>query len=155
MSASPRELFERWIDAVNRQDHAALRTMLHPDYVDEMPQSGERTVGVDNLIAILENYPSMDQMRDAMENPQLIGADDRWVMTPNFRVVQVVGDSEVFTVTGAVRYPDGSYWHLIVIARLKDGLIHRTTSFYAPDFPAPEWRAKWVERMKDHRVSDT
>ena len=154
MSESPRALFERWLDAVNRQDHAALRTMLHPDYADEMPQSGERTVGVDNLIAMLENYPGMDQMRDAMENPQLIGAEDKWVMTPNFRVVQVEGDADVHTVTAAVRYPDGSYWHMIVIARLKDGLIHRTTSFYAPDFPAPEWRAQWVERMEDHRISD-
>jgi hypothetical protein len=128
--------------------------MLHPDYVDEMPQSGERTVGVENLIGMLQNYPGMDEMRDAMENPQLIGTEDRWVMGPNFRVVQVEGSSDVYTVTGAVRYPDGSYWHMIVIARLKDGLIHRTTSFYAPDFPAPEWRAQWVERMEDHRISD-
>jgi SnoaL-like domain len=151
MSESPRALFERWLEAVNRQDHAALRTMLHPDYVDEMPQSGERTVGVENLIAMLEKYPNLDQM--AMENTQLIGADDRWIMTPNFRVVQVEGDADVFTATAAVRYPDESYWHMIVIARLKDGLIHRTTSFYAPDFDAPEWRAPWVERMEDHRIS--
>ena len=153
-TGSARSLVERWLDAMNRQDFVAIRSMMHPDFVDEMPQSGERTVGADNLIATLQNYPGVDQMRDAMQNPQLLGAEDRWVMGPNFRVVQVVGDADSYTATAAVRYPDGSYWHMIVIARLKDGLIHRTTTFYAPDFDAPEWRASWVERMEDHRISD-
>ena len=54
----------------------------------------------------------------------------------------------VYTVTARARYPNGSHWYMIVIARMKDGLVHRTTSFYAPGFPAPEWRAQWVERMQ-------
>ena len=70
-------------------------------------------------------------------------------------MVLPVGQAEVYTVTARARYPDGSHWYMIVIARMKDGLIHRTTSFYAPEFPAPEWRAQWVERMTEQRSTST
>jgi len=146
--STPRQLFDRWIEAVNKQDRNALAAVLHPDYIDEMPQSGERTRGAANLFAILDNFPRFDEMRDSVSMAQLIGAEDRWVITPNFTVVQVVGDAEVYTITGRATYPDGLHWYMIVLARLKDGLIHRTTSFYAPELPAPEWRSQWVERME-------
>jgi len=94
------------------------------------------------------NYPRFNEMRNNISEAELIGAEERLVIAPSFRVVQVVGQAEVYTDTARARYPDGSYWYMIVIARMKDGLIHRTTSFYAPEFPAPEWRAQWVERME-------
>jgi len=147
MTDSPRKLFDRWMEAVNKQDRETLAAVLHPDYTDEMPQSGERTRGTVNLFAILDSYPRFEEMRDNLSETELIGAEEHWVLTPSFRMVQVVGEAEVYTVTARARYPDGSNWYLIVLARLKDGLIHRTTTFYAPEFPAPEWRAQWVEQM--------
>ncbi|MEO6294509.1 MAG: nuclear transport factor 2 family protein [Candidatus Limnocylindria bacterium] len=147
MTDTPRQLFDRWIEAINKQDREVLASVLHPDYTDEMPQSGERTRGAANLFAILDNFPDFEQMRNNVSNAELIGAEARWVLTPNFTVVQVVGEAEVYTVTGRARYPDGSLWYMIVLARLKDGLIHRTTTYYAPEFPAPEWRSQWVEPM--------
>jgi len=112
-----------------------------------MPQSGERTRGAANLFAILDNFPDFEQMRNNVSEAELIGVEERWVLTPNYTVVQVVGEAEVYTVTGRARYPDGSHWYMIVLVRLKDGLIHRTTTYYAPEFPAPEWRSQWVEPM--------
>jgi len=150
MTESPRALFDRWVDAVNRQDRDAMAATLHPDYVDEMPQSGERTRGVDNLFAILDNYPRADEMRELLTEAEIIGDEGRWVLTPNYTVVEVEGASDVYTVTAHVRYPDSSHWYMLTLVRIKDGLIHRTTTFYAPEFPAPEWRAQWVERI-DHR----
>lgn len=148
MTDSPRALFDRWMEAVNKQDRESLASVLHPDYIDEMPQSGERTRGAANLFAILDNFPRFDEMRDNLSEAEVIGADERWVLTPSFRVVQVVGEAEVYTVTARARYPDGSHWYVVILARLRDGLIHRTTTYYAPEFPAPEWRAPWVERME-------
>ncbi len=147
MTDSPRKLFDRWIEAVNKDDREVLASVLHADFIDEMPQSGERTRGAANLFAILDNFPDFEQMRNNISEAELIGVEERWVLTPNYTVVQVVGDAEVYTVTGRARYPDGSHWYMIVLVRLKDGLIHRTTTFYAPEFPAPEWRAQWVEQM--------
>lgn len=148
MGESARDIFERWIDAVNRNDQATLRSMLHPEYVDEMPQTGERTRGADNALAILANYPDTGTAPVAMTDTQLYGAEDRWVVAPNFTVIQVTGSGDVYTATSRVRYPDGSRWYVLVLVRLQDGLIHRTTSFYAPEMAAPEWRARWVERME-------
>lgn len=148
MTDTPRQLFERWVKAVNEQDRALLASVLHPDYVDEMPQSGERTRGAANLFAILDNYPRFDEMLNNVSEAELIGAEERLVLTPSFRVVQVVGEAEVHTVTARARYPDGSHWYMITLVRIRDGLIHRTTTFYAPEYPAPEWRAPWVERMQ-------
>ncbi len=148
MPDSPRIVFERWMDAFGRQDVNALRSMLHPDYIDEMPQTGELTRGPDNALAIMANYPGASGTPIPLVDAEVHGAEDQWVVAPNFTVIQVVGAAEVYTVNARVRYPDGSSWFVIVLARLKDGLIHRTTTFYAPELPAPEWRARWVERME-------
>ncbi len=51
MTDSPRQLLERWVKAVNNQDRAALAAMIHPEYIDKIPQSGERTRGIANLFA--------------------------------------------------------------------------------------------------------
>lgn len=147
MPENPRVLFQRWVDAVNRNDQAALRSMLHPDYTDEIPQTGERTRGPDNALAILANYPDARDAAMAMTDAELHGADEHWVVAPNFTVIQVEGSDDVYTATSRVQYPDGSRWYVIVLVRLKDGLIHRTTTFYAPEIPAPGWRSEWVERM--------
>jgi hypothetical protein len=147
MTGSPREIVERWIDAASRQDYEALAECLHPEYIDEMPQSGERTRGVANEIAIMKNYPDAQRLPDLLGSPEFVGADAQWIMTPGFRVVRVEGDRSTYTVTAHARYPDGSHWHVIRIVRVKDGLIHRITSYYAPELPAPGWRAQWVERM--------
>jgi hypothetical protein len=36
----------------------------------------------------------------------------------------------------------------MLIVELKDRKMRRDTRYYAEPFEAPEWRAKWVERMK-------
>jgi hypothetical protein len=153
--SSIRALVERFIEAVNRRDTEALAALLHPEYFDEMPQSGELVRGAANMAAIIDHYPGGLEMGDAMTDATIIGTDERWVMTPGFAAIKVVGADDVYIVTGRVRYPDGSYWHLIVLARLKDGLIHPTTRYYAPEFPAPEWRSEWVEPIDGSRVVNT
>ena len=63
-----------------------------------------------NLVAILDNYPRSEEMRGAVSDAAMIGAEERLVVTPSFRVVQVNGEAEVYTLTARARYPDGSYW---------------------------------------------
>lgn len=150
MSDGIRTLLERWVEAMDRGDWDAVAEMVHPDYMDEMPQSRERTRGWQNMRAILEGFPDSTGGAPATaEGIQVVEPDAQWVMSPAFTLVKVQGNLDRYTVTTRARYPDGSYWHAIFLVRLKDGKLWRTTSYFAPEFPAPEWRARYVERMEE------
>jgi hypothetical protein len=41
----------------------------------------------------------------------------------------------------------GQVSDMVMIIELKDGRIWRDRRYYAEPFEAPEWRAKWVERV--------
>jgi len=43
--------------AIGARDWEGARGLLHDDFVQEWPQSGERIVGRDNAIAINQNFP--------------------------------------------------------------------------------------------------
>ena len=138
-----RAAFEGYLSALNERDPAALDSLVHPDFEDVYPQSGERTRGLANLKAIIENYPAggwTDQGRERVE-----GAEDRWVTTPTFVVLRIEGTGNVFTGVQRAKYPDGSEWHVIAIGEMRDGKVWRMQTFFAPGFEPPGWRAQWVE----------
>ena len=140
---SARAAFEGYLSALNARDPAALDALVHPDFEDVYPQSGERTRGLANLKAIIENYPQggwTDQGRD-----RVVGAEDRWVTTPTFIVLRIEGTGNVFTGVQQAEYPDGSEWHVIAIGEMRDGKVWRMQTFFAPKFEPPSWRAQWVE----------
>ena len=138
-----RAAFEAYLSALAGRDLAALDALVHPDFEDLIPQSGERTRGLTNLKAIGENYPGgvwKDQGRERVE-----GADDRWVTTPTFTVLRIEGTGNIFTGVQRAQYPDGSEWHVILIGEMRDGQAWRMQTYFAPRFEPPEWRAQWVE----------
>ena len=140
---SARAAFEAYLDALNQRDLTALDALLHPDFEDLYPQSGELTRGPANLRAIIENYPDggwTDQGRERVE-----GAEDRWVTTPTFTVLRIEGSGNVFTGVQRAQYPDGTEWHVILIGEMRDGKAWRMQTYWAPRFEAPAWRAAWVE----------
>jgi hypothetical protein len=138
-----RAAFEGYLDALNQRDLDALDALLHPDFEDVYPQSGERTRGPANLKAIIANYPEggwTDQGRERVE-----GAEDRWVTTPTFTVLRIEGSGNVFTGVQRAQYPDGSEWHVILIGEMRDGQAWRMQTYFAPRFEPPGWREQWVE----------
>jgi ketosteroid isomerase-like protein len=144
-----RRIVERWVAALEADDLAAQRELLHPDFVGRYPQSGEVIRGPDNRIAIAENYPERERFRLAVHVDAITGTDDAYVTTPAafaWSVVHLSGTDDEFTVTGTVLYPDGVNWHALALLVVRDGRIWRETSYYAEPFPAPAWRAQWVER---------
>ena len=52
-----RAIVERYARALQDKDHDALALLITDDFVDEMPQSGERVRGKANQLALLRNYP--------------------------------------------------------------------------------------------------
>lgn len=118
-----RELF---FERLENLSPAAEYELRHPDYVMEMPQSGERIRGRDNMRAFQQAYP----------NP------------PTIRPRRVVGAGDVWVIEARSDYGDQVY-DLVMVVELRDGLIWRDTRYYAQPFEAPEWRSSWVEPL-DH-----
>jgi ketosteroid isomerase-like protein len=143
---SNREVVEAFVRAVEAKDLDAQCALLADDFVDEMPQSGERTRGRENWRRIVEAYPGGIGTTDAA-GKRIIGSEDRWVMTPNFSALRIEGSGDTYTYVGTVRYSGGDIWQVIAIAEVRDGKIARTTTWYAAPFDAPEWRAAIVERF--------
>ena len=142
MPDTPRATFERYLEAIQARDLATLRQVAHPDFEDFYPQSGELTRGIENLISILTGYPGQ---LESLGRDRVVGGDDRFIRTPMFTVLRVEGSGDQFTGIQRARYPDGSTWFIVIVAELRDGLIHRTQSFFAPTFEPPAWRSDRVE----------
>jgi hypothetical protein len=141
---TPRDLLARLYDSYNRRDYAAAMELLHPDFIEDWPQSGERIVGRSNLRAILENYPGGLSLE---ASPAYHGQNETWAITPGYTVVRVTDAGSSGTGVLKIRYADGSEWWMLVVFELKDDLLYRQTTFFAEPFEAPQWRAQWVQAI--------
>jgi ketosteroid isomerase-like protein len=143
---SNREIAEAFVRAIEAKDLEAQLALLADDFVDEMPQSGERTRGRDNYRRIFESYPGGVGTADA-QGRRIIGSEDRWVMTPTFNALRIEGSGDTYTYVGTITYSGGDVWQVIAIVQISDGKLRRSTTWYAAPFEAPEWRAPFVERF--------
>jgi 3-hydroxymyristoyl/3-hydroxydecanoyl-(acyl carrier protein) dehydratase len=99
--------------------------LMHDDFVQEWPQSGERIVGRDNAMEINRNFPGgLPKMK--------------------FRRALAGGDLAVMEVE--LTYADGSRYFGVSVVEIRDGKVAKETDYFAQPFPAPQWRAQWVER---------
>jgi limonene-1,2-epoxide hydrolase len=119
-----RDAVERYFQAFERQDLDAMEKLLHEDYVEEYPQSGERIRGKQNWRSVTENYPGLPNMTDHSS--------------------VLSGDLGVLKMT--LEY-DGNRIYACEIIDLEDGKIKRARAYFAEPFDAPDWRSQWVERM--------
>jgi hypothetical protein len=112
-------------DGKLRLDADAEHELRHDDYVMEMPQSGERVRGRDNMRAMQEAFP----------NP------------PDAALRRIVGSGDVWAMELTSDYGDGNVYVVADIVEFRDGKIAKETRYYAQPFEAPAWRAQWTERM--------
>lgn len=123
---------ETLIRMVTNLDPDAEYELRHDDFVAELPQSGERIRGRDNMRAIQRAFPP-----------------DR---TPSFRVRRVTGGGDVWTVEAIGNYGADVYF-VVCVFEFRDGRIARETRYYPEPFEAPEWRAAWVEPTDDNNAA--
>ena len=147
MPVDHQALCERYARALASGDYAVIEEVFTEDFVDEYPQSGEIIRGRNNLRAMMEHRPGLtpDTGPD-IASVRARAGDEHRVLAPLFTVVRVQDRGDAGTTWLRSRYPDGSWWWMIVVYELRDGRIARSTSFFAPQFEAPEWRAPFVER---------
>ncbi len=125
-----RLLLERYLAGLlDSEQEYALR---HEDVVIDMPQSGERIRGRDNMKAMQDAYPG----------------------PPTITIRRMVGSGDVWVVEGRSDY-SGRIYHLTNILEFREGKIIRETRYYADPFVAPAWRAQWVEPIgEESRISE-
>jgi ketosteroid isomerase-like protein len=119
-----RDAIDRYFQAFEQRDLDAIADLMHDDYVEEYPQSGEKIRGKDNWRKIAENYPGLPNM-----------TDHSYVLS---------GDLGVMKMT--LEY-DGNRVYACEVVDFEEGKIKRARAYFADPFEAPEWRAQWVERM--------
>ena len=121
-----REVHELFFERLQHLSPEAEYELRHPDYVMEMPQSGERIRGRDNMREFQEAYP----------NP------------PRIIPRRVAGSGDVWVIEARSDYGDGQIFHVAMIVEFRDGKVWRDTRYYAEPFEAPAWRARWVEPIE-------
>jgi hypothetical protein len=136
MTFDARAFFVRFVRAIDELDRDTLEEMIHPDLIGDMPQSGERSRGFEGFWAQLQQYPDGGIQNPLATAARMVEEEDRWAITPAYTVVPLAGRTE-FTVLMRVQYPDGRWWHLIVLVELRDDRIYRTENYFAPEMPAP------------------
>ena len=120
-----RELLGERFERLSPAAHDELR---HPDYVLELPQSGERIRGRDNLRAFRAAFPDPP----TIQQRRLIGAGDVWVVE-------------------AVRTDAGGRLYVVAVIEFRNGRIWRDTRWFGDPLEAPAWRAQWTERQEESR----
>jgi hypothetical protein len=113
-------------EAIGAEDWEAVAGYVHKDFVQEWPQSGERIVGRDNAMAINRHYPGG---------------------LPSMKFRRTVAGGPLAVLEVELTYADGSRYLGVSVIELRDGKIARETDYFAQPFPAPQWRAQWVEKM--------
>jgi len=120
-----RAAVEALVAAINAGDLQALDQVFTADVVIEWPQSGERVKGEKNRREIYGRFPSLPKV------------------TPR----RITGSGEVWVLEASLDYGDGDPYQAVFVLEMRDGRIARETGYWSKPFPAPEWRAPWVERM--------
>ena len=118
--------------ALTAGDYGQMTKLAHEygsdDFVQEWPQSGER-LNKANSIRLLDSYPEMSGT------------------SPKFTYRRMLGGGDLFIIEGTIDYGDGVPVSYVGIGETRDGKVAKMTEYFANPFPAPEWRAAFVERM--------
>lgn len=124
MDRDNRATLERTVDATFRGDFDTAVEAMADDSVVEWPQSGERIVGRQACLTVYKNYPGG---------------------SPTYELRRITGGPDIFTVEAVGDY-SGDRVFLTSLVEFRDGKIVKQTDYFASPFPAPDWRAQWVER---------
>lgn len=146
-SARNREVLERMRQIIRAGEWDRLGEVVTPDFVQEMPQSGERVVGIDNLRKVMQHFSTPQGGLQIGDELYIPGDEEHYIVTPTFNVVRVADSGDELTSYVQSTYPDGSKWFIVTFTTFRDGKISKRVDFFAPFYDAPEWRKDFVERM--------
>jgi ketosteroid isomerase-like protein len=116
-------LDQHWA-ASDANDFETEHLIYHDDAVLEYPQSDERTRGRSNI-----------------QGQRAIQPSDK-----RFSIRRIIGSGNLWVTEYILTY-DGKPSYTVSIMEFNGDKVARETQYFADPFPAPAFRAKWVERM--------
>ncbi len=116
-------LDQHWA-ASDANDFETEHLIYLEDAVLDYPQSGERTRGRSNIQGQRASQPS----------------------NKRFTVRRIIGSGDLWVTEFILTY-DGKPSFTVSIMEFKGVKVARETQYFADPFPAPAFRAQWVERM--------
>jgi hypothetical protein len=116
-------LDQHWA-ASDANDFETEHLIYHEDAVLEYPQSGERTRGRSNIQNQRVGQPS----------------------NKRFSIRRIIGSGDLWVTEFILTY-DSKPSYTVSIMEFKGDKVARETQYFADPFPAPAFRAQWVERM--------
>jgi hypothetical protein len=116
-------LDQHWV-ASDANDFETEHRIYQEDAVLEYPQSGELTRGRRNIQGQRESQPS----------------------NKRFTIRRIVGGGDLWITEFILSY-DGKPSYTVSIMEFNGVKVARETQYFADPFPAPAFRAQWVERM--------
>ena len=141
------EVVTRYGTASAEFDIPTLHELRHPEWEVVWPQSGEHIHSSEGWAEIARNYPGGTP---STELTRVVGAEDRWVVSPGNTVMRVIGSGDFWWAEWRMTYPDGSTWLCVDLMELRDGKVYREVVYWAVPFDAPAWRAPWVDSDAAH-----
>lgn len=143
MVSTNRAVIDRFVTSLNERRFDDLVELLDADVIQDWPQSGETFRGRESIRAVLDAFAELP----ISEATRVVGSEDKWVLTPTWTPLQIVGTGDQYTIEAEIMYPNGDRWRYVGIARFRNGKIHRLTEYFAAPFPPAEWRSRWAEKV--------
>ena len=116
-------LDQHWA-ASDANDFETEHLIYHDDAVLEYPQSGELTRGRRNIQGQRASQPS----------------------NKRFTIRRIIGSGDLWVTEFILTY-DAKLSYTVSIMEFSGVKVARETQYFADPFPAPAFRAQWVERM--------
>ena len=120
-------------EGVTKMSAAEEYESRHEDYVMEMPQSGERIRGRQNMREFQQAYAGHST-------------------PPTIRLRRVIVRENLWVAEWVADCGGGQVFHGAAIQELRDGKIWCDTSYYAEPFEAPAWRSQWAGRTEPEEM---
>ena len=121
-SSANENIVNRLIQCINDRHIEVMDELFHDDAVMHWPQSGEVVRGAENRRGIYNAFPQLP------------------TITPH----RLLSAGELVVAEATLDY-GGPRYETVFIFEFRDGRIARETAYWSEAFPAPEWRAEWVE----------
>ncbi len=119
------KVVESFWQAFDVLDFDAAGALLHDDYLEEWPQSGERIRGRANFVTINKLYP------------------DHWHVT----ILRMIATGDIVVSEVRLEHKDELVF-AISFFEFKDDRIYRETDYWPEPYEPPAWRSQWVEHSE-------
>ena len=141
-----RALVQKYIDGLLAGDLDGVAAVIHEEYSETYPQSGETVSGAKAWREMMDAFPGLPVGEESHttggDKPTTLVSAGLPIGPPT---ISVFDGGSSFTNESVVEYPNGERYHIVVVGEIKDAKIYRSRMYWASGFDVPEWRAPFTD----------